>query len=149
MQTKLSKSVNELLSVKGHDVSTIAPGATVFDALESMARRNIGALVVVEHDKVCGLVSERDYARKVILHGRRSADTLVRDVMTAKVVCVRPADEVEACMALMTKHRVRHLPVLDDGRLVGIVSIGDVVKAIIDEQKYTIEQLEQYITGRA
>lgn len=149
MQSKFTKSVDELLSAKGRGVSTIAPGATVLEALESMARANIGALVVVENNKVCGLVSERDYARKVFLEGRRSTDTPVRDIMTAQVISVGPADEVDACMALMTNHRVRHLPVLDNGRLVGIVSIGDVVKSIMDEQKYTIEHLEQYITGRA
>ena len=141
------KTVRQLLENKGRGVVTISPIASVFEALELMARTEIGAVVVLDGDEVCGLLSERDYARKVILKGKRSPDTPVREIMTTKVVCVGPDQKVDACMALMTEKRFRHLPVLDGDRLVGIISIGDVVKAIIEEQKFNIEQLEHYIRG--
>jgi CBS domain-containing protein len=112
-----------------------------------MADKNIGAVLVMETGRVVGILSERDYARKVVLHGKSSRDTLVRDIMTERVAYVRPEETAEECMAIMTDKRIRHLPVLDGDRLVGVISIGDVVKCIIDERAFTIEQLEHYITG--
>ena len=141
------KTVRDLLQTKGDTIASVTPETSVIEALELMARWDIGALVVLEGDSLCGLISERDYARKVILKGKRSTETLVREIMSTEVVCVSPAQRVGPCMALMTEKRVRHLPVLEEGRLVGIISIGDVVKAIIDDQLFTIEQLEHYITG--
>ena len=128
-------------------IHTIAPLTSVFDALQRMAEKGIGALLVLEGDAIVGIVTERDYARKIVLMGRTSALTLVRDVMTSPVMFVGPAQTGEQCMALMTDNRLRHLPVVDDGKLVGLISIGDLVKNIISEQKFVIEQLEHYITG--
>jgi CBS domain-containing protein len=142
------KTVGQILDAKGSSVVTVTSDTSVFQALELMASHDVGALVVVDGETVCGLLSERDYARKVILRGKRSLDTCVRDIMTLEVICVSPKQKADACMALMSEKRIRHLPVLDEERLVGIVSIGDVVKAIIDEQQFTIEQLHHYITGR-
>lgn len=142
------KNVRQLLARKGTNVHTISPDATVFEALERMAKHDVGALVVGDdRGEVIGLVSERDYARKVILQGRISRDTPVREIMTASVLCVTSRQTVDACMALMTKHRIRHIPVVENGQLAGIVSIGDVVSSIIEDQQFTIEQLEHYITG--
>ncbi|UCE85593.1 MAG: CBS domain-containing protein [Deltaproteobacteria bacterium] len=141
------KTVRQLLGEKGHTVYTIAPGATVFEALERMADCNVGALVVIDDGEVVGLISEREYARGVILKGRFSKDTPVREIMKHQVVCVGSRQKVDGCMALMTDNRVRHLPVLENGQLAGIISIGDVVKAIIEDQQFTIEQLEHYIRG--
>ena len=141
------KTVQQLLDTKGREVFTVAPDASVFDALELMAAREIGALLVMEDSKPVGLVSERDYARKVILKGRSSRELRVREIMTGKVVCARPDETLEECMAVMTDKRVRHLPVLDRGKVAGLVSIGDLVKAIIAEQQFVIEQLESYISG--
>jgi len=141
-------SVAQILKSKpDKSVYTIAPSASVFEAVKLMADKNIGALVVVEAEKIVGLVTERDYARKVVLMARSSKETPVRDIMTAQVLCVRPAQGSEECMALMTEKRLRHLPVLDKGGLVGLVSIGDLVKDVISEQKFLIEQLAHYITG--
>ncbi len=142
------KTVRQLLAAKGHAVETIGPDATVFEALQSMADHEVGALVVVEGDAVCGLISERDYARKVILKDKGSKATKVREIMSENMVTISPEQTVQACMVLMTDKRVRHLPVLEDERLVAIVSIGDVVKSLMEEQKLTIEQLESYISGR-
>ena len=142
------KTVKDLLAVKGSQVWSIAPDATVFEALRLMAEKEIGALLVLEAGKLVGIISERDYARKVILKGKSSKDTPVKEIMTTKVLYVRPDQTIEECMALMTDKRVRHLPVLDGEQLVGIISIGDVVKALIDEKDFIIQQLEQYITGR-
>jgi CBS domain-containing protein len=128
-------------------VHTIASTATVLEAVQRMAEKNIGALVVVDGGKVAGVVTERDYARKVALLGRSSKDTPVREIMTAGVMYVPPERTSEECMALMTENRFRHLPVLDQGKLVGLVSIGDLVKDVISEQKFIIEQLEHYIAG--
>lgn len=141
------KTVRELLESKGHDVWTIGPDDSVYDALRIMADREIGALVVLDAGRPVGLLSERDYARNVILKGRMSRDTAVRDIMTSRVVCARPDQTVEECMALITDKRIRHLPVMSDGNLVGIISIGDLVKAIIAEQQFVIEQLAHYISG--
>jgi CBS domain-containing protein len=141
-------AVGEILQAKGHSVWSIAPEATVYAALELMADKDVGALVVLESGQLAGMFSERDYARKIILKGKASRETPVRDAMTARVVTVGPSETVAQCMALMTHHHIRHLPVLADGELIGVISIGDVVKAIITEQAFMIEQLENYIAGR-
>ena len=138
-------SVRQLLDRKGRQVFSIAPGTPVLDAIRTMAERHVGALLVMEGEKLSGIVSERDYARKVILMGRSSADTPVRDIMTAAVITVQPETPVEKCMQIMTERRVRHLPVIESGRVVGMVSIGDLVKAVMAEQQQQIEQLESYI----
>ncbi len=138
-------TVRQIIDAKQQKVLSVSPDATVYDALERMAKYEVGALVVMNGDHLAGIFSERDYARKVILHGKSSRDTLVREIMTAKVVCVRPDYTTDQCMALMTDKRVRHLPVLEHKRVVGVVSIGDVVKEVISEQRFVIEQLEQYI----
>ena len=139
--------VNDILKEKGREVLSITPETSVFEALKLMAGKNVGSLLVLENDEMIGLFSERDYARKVILKGKSSRDTPVREIMTSRVVYVRPRQTIEECMALMTDKRVRHLPVMEDKRLVGVISIGDVVKAIISEQEFLIHQLENYITG--
>lgn len=139
--------VIEILKMKGREVWTVSPDSTVYDALQVMADKNVGALMVLERDEVVGVFSERDYARKIILKGKASKDTLVREIMNTELVWVRPDQTIEVCMNLMTDKRIRHLAVLDEGRLVGVISIGDVVKAIISEQDFTIQQLEHYITG--
>ncbi|MFM2055911.1 MAG: hypothetical protein RLY71_296 [Pseudomonadota bacterium] len=137
-----------ILKAKQHQsVLTIAPTATVMDAVRMMAEYNIGGLPVVEGDRIVGIVTERDYARKVALQGRSSEQTLVRDIMTSQVMYVSPAQTTEECMALMTDKRLRHLPVLDEGRLVGLISIGDLVKDIISEQQFVIDQLRNYIAS--
>ena len=140
-------SVSQLLKAKGRDVWTIPSDSKVFEALELMAEKNCGALLVLEADKLVGIFSERDYARKVILKGKSSKDLPVKSIMSRQVVYVGPEQTVEECMALMTSERCRHLPVLENDRLVGVISIGDVVKAIISEQEFMIKQLTNYITG--
>jgi CBS domain-containing protein len=139
------KSVRQLLQVKGREIHSITPDARVFDALKLMAEKDVGALVVTEGGKLAGIISERDYARKVILHGKSSHDITVRDIMTSKVITVSPDHTVEECMALMTGKRIRHLPVTEGERLTGVLSIGDLVKEVIAEQEQTIKQLESYI----
>ncbi len=141
------ETVRHLLQVKGNKVWSIRPDASVYDALERLAEKDIGALLVMESDSLEGIFSERDYARKIALHGKSSADTPVSDVMTSQVVCISPDQRIEDCMALMTQKRIRHLPVLEHDKVVGIISIGDVVKEVIAEQEFVIEQLENYITG--
>ena len=140
-------TVNQILDHKGRTVFTIGPDAFVYDAIAMMADKHVGALPVVEGDKLIGLISERDYARKGILQGRSSPDTKVREIMSDRVMVVPPELTTEECMALMTEKRIRHLPVVEGGDLVGVVSIGDMVKAIISEQRFTIEQLEHYISS--
>lgn len=140
-------TVNQLLQAKGRDVWSISPDALVIDALKLMAEKDIGALLVMEGEKLVGIVSERDYAREVDLQGRSSSNTLVKDIMTEGVYFIRPSQTVENCMALMTKHRIRHLPVLLDDKLEGVVSIGDIVKEVISKQEFMIEQLENYIVA--
>ena len=140
--------IKHVLTKKGHDVHAIPPEASVFDALKMMAEKDIGSLLVLDGDKLVGLITERHYAREIILKGRTSPETLVRDIMTTKVSCVRADQSVDECMALMTARAVRHLPVLEDGRLVGIVSIGDMVNSIIHDQQFLIEELEHFIHGR-
>ena len=141
------KRVKDILAVKGQDVWSIEPDASVYDAMKLMAEKEIGALMVMEGTKLVGLISERDYARKVILQGRASRTTQVKEIMTTRVVYAQPEQNIEECMALMTEKRVRHLPVIDGERLVGVISIGDLVKSIISEQQFIIEQLERYIRG--
>jgi CBS domain-containing protein len=139
------KTVRQLLQTKGGVIYSIAPEAKLYDALKMMAEKNVGALLVVAGGKLAGIISERDYARKVILHGKSSHDIPVREIMSDKVVTVQPGQTVEECMALMTDNRIRHLPVMDGDRLVGLLSIGDLVKEVIAEQEQTIRQLESYI----
>ena len=139
------KTVRQLLQGKGKDIHSIGPGARVFDALKLMAEKEVGALVVLENGKLAGIISERDYARKVILLGKSSHDIPVREIMTGKVVTVQPDQTVEECMTIMTNKRVRHLPVTEGERLIGLLSIGDLVKEVIAEQEQTIQQLESYI----
>ncbi len=139
-------TVAQILKTKSSQaVHMIAPSASVFDAVKMMAEKNIGAVLVGEGGKVAGILTERDYARKIVLMSKSSKDTPVRDIMTAKVMFVRPEQTSEECMSIMTENRLRHLPVMDQGKLVGLVSIGDLVKDVISEQKFMIEQLEQYI----
>lgn len=137
----------QLLEQKGDNVKTIDPDSSVYDAIKAMADNHIGALPVLKDDKLVGIITERDYARNVILKGKSSKVTPVKDIMTSNVLCVSPEKTVEECMALVTDKRVRHLPVVNNGKLIGIISIGDLVKSIISEQQYMIEQLEHYITG--
>ena len=142
-------TVAEILKSKpDNSVYTIAPDATVFEAVSLMAQKNIGALLVVERDRVVGIVSERDYARKVALMARSSRETALRDIMSSPVMFVPPSQTSDECMALMTENRLRHLPVMEDGKLLGLISIGDLVKNIISEQQFIIEQLEHYISGQ-
>ena len=142
------KSAAQILKSKPEQtVETVTPSTSVFDAVKRMAEKNIGALLIMEDANIAGIFTERDYARKIILMGRSSKETPVRDIMTFPVMFVRPDQTNEECMALMTDNRMRHLPVVDQGRLIGIISIGDLVKDIISEQKFIIEQLEHYIKG--
>jgi CBS domain-containing protein len=140
-------TVQDLLRGKPDRLWIVSPHATVYEALEILAEKDVGALPVVEGQALRGIFSERDYARRVALRGRSSRETRVSDLMVTAVVCVAPSDSIQDCMVLMTQKRVRHLPVLEGDRLIGIVTIGDVVKQIITEQKHTIEQLESYIRG--
>jgi CBS domain-containing protein len=139
--------VRHLLADKGGEVHAIGPDDPVLAAIQKMADRYIGALLVMHGDELVGIVSERDYARKIVLKGRSSSATPVRDIMTSPVITVDPADSVDTCMRLCTDSRVRHLPVVENGKVVGVLSIGDLVKAVISEQGAQIEQLERYIAG--
>ncbi len=141
------KLVSELLRAKEREIWSVKPDSSVLEALKLMADKNIGALLVFEEEKLVGIFSERDYARKVILKGKASKDTTVKEIMSSKVLYVKPEQSVEECMALMTDKRIRHLPVLEEDKVVGVISIGDVVKAIISDKDFMIHQLESYITG--
>ena len=141
------KMVRDLLKKKGHQVWSVHPDATVYEAIELMSLKEVGALMVMEGPHVVGVVSERDYARNVILKGRLSKDTLVREIMSTNIVHVRLENTVQECMELMTEERVRHLPVMEESHLLGVISIGDLVKSIMAEQQFMIRQLEQYIGG--
>ena len=141
-------TVNQLLRVKGYQVVSIEPEDTVYNALIRMSTNNVGALVVLDGSDLAGILSERDYARKVILYGKSSRETSVRDIMTSRVQCVGPEQTMQECMALMTDKRIRHLPVVRDNAVIGIISIGDVVRAIIEEQQVLISHLESYIVGQ-
>ena len=138
------KTVKDILQAKGRDVWSVTPDTTVYDALKLMADKNVGAVLVLDAGILVGILSERDYARKVILKGKASRETLVREIMTEKVVCVHPDTIIEVCMELMTDKHVRHLPVIEGDQLIGVVSIGDVVSAIISEQRYIINQLRAF-----
>jgi CBS domain-containing protein len=142
------KTVANILADKGSQIFEVAPGASVYEALEVLADKNVGALVVTDAGRLVGIISERDYARKVVLADRSSRDTLVSEIMSSDVLTVAPAASIEECMELMTERHIRHLPVVDDGELVGVISIGDVVKAVIAELAATVEQLDSYIRGR-
>jgi len=139
--------VKQILKTKGSDLWTIAKDKTVSDALQLLAAKDIGALLVMDHDKLVGIFSERDYARKVFLLGKSPDQTLVKEIMTNKVFYVSPDDTVEGCMALMTHQHIHHLAVMENDKLVGMISIGDVVKAMIMAREFAIKQLERYITG--
>ncbi len=141
------KTVRQLLEAKGHDVWSVGPKESVAAAIEQMAAKEVGALLVIDGSKTVGVISERDCLRKVFLEVRSAAETEVREVMTKRVIYAPPDHSIEECMALMTDKRIRHLPVLENGQLVGMISIGDLVKAIIDEQQFIIDQLVHYITG--
>jgi CBS domain-containing protein len=144
---KITGHVGALLSAKSPALHTIAPDATVFEAIKLMAEKNVGALLVMAGDELVGIMTERDYTRKVALQGRSSKETRVREIIPAKLLTVTPTYSVEDCMRLMTEHRVRHLPVLEDGKVTGIVSIGDLVNWTIFAQNAALDQMEQYITG--
>ncbi|MDX1403104.1 MAG: CBS domain-containing protein [Woeseiaceae bacterium] len=141
------KSVQDILSSKGHDVWSVRPDDTVLESLKVMADKGVGALLVMEGEKLIGIVTERDYARKVILEGKSSQKATVSEIMTSQVLCVSPSQTVDECMALMTDKRARHLPVLDGQKVVGVLSIGDLVKATINEQQVLIDHLQHYISG--
>jgi len=141
------KSIRDLLVGKGNEICSVTPNSTVYEAVKMLAEKNIGALVVMEGDNLAGIVSERDYLRKVALTQRDSSGITVAEIMTSPVACARPDQSVEECMAMMTDKRIRHLPVVEDDKLIGVISIGDLVKAIIAEQQFIIEQLEHYIAG--
>jgi len=141
------KQISDLLNYKGRDVYSLSPDATVYDAIDQMAQKGVGALLVMEGEKLVGIVSERDYARKVILKGKSSREIQVREIMSNPVVCAGPGLTVEETMSLMTEKRIRHLPVVAGEKVMGVISIGDVVRGIIDDKEFHIEQLTKYITG--
>jgi CBS domain-containing protein len=141
------RRVKQILATKGNEIWSIEPDATVYDAIHLLAEKEIGALLVMEGDELIGVISERDYARQIILKDKSSRKTLVRDIMTSKVITSEPNQEIADCMSMMTEKRIRHLPVVERGRVVGVVSIGDVIKAVIAEQQATIVDLEKYISG--
>lgn len=141
------RTIRDILQEKGFDIYAITPESSVFQALQLMAEKNVGALMVMTGDTVEGLISERDYARKIVLKGRFSKDVPVREIMSPEIVAIGPEEDVERCMTLMTHKRMRHLPVFENGRLIGLISIGDIVKAIIEHKEETIRQLEKYIKG--
>jgi CBS domain-containing protein len=140
-------TIKELLKKKSGDIWSISPQASVYQALELMAQKEVGALLVIENDKLVGIFSERDYARKIILKGKASKETAVSELMTTSVYYVTPDNTLEEAMALMTSKHIRHLPIMNQGKLSGVVTLGDVVKKIISEQKLTIDELENYVTG--
>jgi CBS domain-containing protein len=141
------ESVKTLLKAKGKEIWSVSPEASVYDALELMSEKNIGAVLVLENDKPVGIFSERDYARSVVLKGRVSRTTPIAEIMSREIYYVRPEQSIEDCMALITEKHLRHLPVIDGERLIGLISIGDAVKAVISRQEYKIRQLENCITG--
>jgi len=142
------RTVRDILRTKGSKVYSISPDATVYEALELMAKKNVGALLVFEGKKLVGMISERDYSRKTILQGRLSQETAVHEIMTTAMPTVNPHDDIEECMELFTDKHIRHLPVIEKSKVVGIVSIGDIVKSIIDYKDFIIEEMENYIKGK-
>ena len=140
-------TVRQLLDQKGREILSIDPSATVFDAVAKMAEKDVGSLVVMDNDEIVGMITERHYARNVVLKGKTSPATPISDIMERNVVVVQPEQSVEQCMAIMTDKRIRHLPVVDGEKLIGVISIGDLVKSIAGDQKFTIGQLEHYIHG--
>ena len=145
---KISGTVGSVLKRKGSEIWFVAPDQTVYEAIERMAEKGVGALLVMSAGKLAGIVSERDYARKVILRGKSSRTTLVKEIMTSPVVFVTPDQTVEECMGVITKNRIRHLPIMENEKVLGIVSIGDLVKWVVSEQEETIEHLESYISAK-
>ncbi len=141
------QTIKQLLESKGNEVLTIDPNDSVYDAIKSMADHHIGSLIVMQNEHMVGIITERDYSRKVILKGKSSVNTPVKDIMATNVLCTKPEQTIEEAMALMTDKRLRHLPVIENNNVLGIISIGDLVKTIISEQKHIIEQLEHYING--
>lgn len=141
------KKIRNILEGKGHQVYSVAPGTSVFDALHVMMEKNISSLLIMENESLKGIFTERDYARKLVLMGRSSKDTPIGDIMTANLVTITPSDTIDHCMEMMSAYKIRHLPVIDNNRVTGMVSIGDVVKFIIEDQKRTIQQLESYIAS--
>ena len=142
------KTVKDILRAKGFKAYSISPDATVYEALNRMADKNVGALLVLELEQIVGLISERDYARKTILKGRFSKETAVKEIMTTNVITVGPGEDLEECMELFTDKHVRHLPVIEDEKIIGIISIGDVVKGVIDYKEFIIQEQEKYIKGK-
>lgn len=140
-------TVKNILDTKGSEIFTITPDTTVYHALELMVEKNVSAMLVMENDKLAGIFTERDYARKVVLKGKKSRETQISEIMTSNLITVSPGSSIDECMELMTGKYIRHLPVIDDGKLAGIISIGDVVRSIIQEQKSIIGHMEQYIAG--
>jgi CBS domain-containing protein len=141
------KTLGQLLDTKGHSVHAVAPGASVIDAIRAMADSHVGALLVMEQERLEGIISERDYARKIILKERSSATTAVRDIMTTPVITLTPEHSIDDAMRLMTTRRIRHLPIMRENAVIGVISIGDLVKCVIEEQQHTIEDLRSYIQG--
>lgn len=141
------RTVRQLLGSKTPEIFAVSPDASVLDAIKLMAEKGVGAVLAMQGSRLCGIVSERDYARKVVLQGRSSSNTPVRDIMTAKVVTVRPDDSVDHCMQVVTEHRIRHLPVAEGDAIIGVISIGDLVKAVIEDQKVELDQLQRYIAS--
>jgi CBS domain-containing protein len=140
-------TVNQILSTKGNNVYSIISTISVYDAIKVMGEKNVGAILVIENDQLKGILSERDYARKIVLKDKTSKDTLVSEIMVSKVITVKPTDDLDYCMELMSSNRIRHLPVVDENKVIGLISIGDVVKTIIEKQKETIQLLDSYING--
>lgn len=140
-------TARQIIDVKGHEVWAVAPHQTVYQAIAMMADKDVGSLLVLDGRKLIGIITERHYARNIILKGKASPSTLVSEIMTRKVVCARPEYTVDRCMDLMTRHCVRHLPVLEKGRVIGVISIGDLVKSIIEDQNFIITELENFIAG--
>ena len=141
------RRVKDILASKGNEICSIGPNASVYDAIHLLAEKGIGALTVLDNEQLVGIISERDYARQIILKGRSSENTLVKDIMSSDVITAKPGHEIEECMHMMTEKRIRHLPIVEDDNLVGIISIGDLIRAIIADQQSTIGDLEKYISG--
>ena len=143
----MSISVQQLLNKKGTDIHSISPDATVYDAIKLMSELGVGSLLVMENNRLVGIISERDYTRKVILKDRSSKSTAVQDIMTGKVICLSPENNIDECMAIMNENSIRHLPIIEDSEVIGVVSIMDVIRNILTEKEFLIEQLEHYIAG--